>query len=323
MKLDGVKQVIRKNEFISAALCVALVVLLTFTGGVFWTGGNLDSLQASIAPTAIMSFGMMLLLICGYFDLSISSTMLLSGILCGRFILMGAPIPLTILLVLAVGLAVGLVNGFLVSVVGINALIATIGTQYMGYGLAMTLWDGVRGMGPFPDAFIALGGGKFLGLYWMTWVTLALLALFWYFLRSTPTGRSLYYVGGNKDASKLMGINNRRVVLGAYAVTGVLAALAGILAVARIQSPTQYLGEGIHMTCIIACVVGGGSFAGGKGSALGAVLGVAFMSLLTNMFNLLEMKPQLQNVVVGLILVAVIVIDGYVNLKKMREQGKI
>ena len=144
----------------------------------------------------------------------------------------------------------------------------------------------------------------------MSWVTLVLLVLFWYFLRSTPTGRSLYYVGGNKDASKLMGINNRRVVLGAYAVTGVLAALAGILAVARIQSPTQYL-------------VGGGSFAGGKGSALGAVLGVAFMSLLTNMFNLLEMKPQLQNVVVGLILVAVIVIDGYVNLKKMREQGKI
>lgn len=323
MKLDRIKLLLRKNEFISAALCVALVVLLTFTGGVFWTGGNLDSLQASIAPTAIMSFGMMLLLICGYFDLSISSTMLLAGILCGKFIMMGAPIPLTILLVLAVGLAVGLVNGFLVSVVGINALIATIGTQYMGYGLAMTLWDGVRGMGPFPDAFIALGSGKFLGLYWMAWVTIGLLGLFWYLLRSTPTGRSLYFVGGNRDAAKLMGINSRRVVLGAYAVTGVLAALAGILAVARIQSPTQYLGEGIHMTCIIACVVGGGSFAGGKGSALGAVLGVAFMSLLTNMFNLLEMKPQLQNVVVGLILVAVIVIDGYVNLKKMREQGRI
>lgn len=321
--MKRVKQLVHKNEFISAALCVALVVLLTFTGGVFWTGGNLDSLQSSIAPTAIMSFGMMLLLICGYFDLSISSTMLLAGILCGKFIMMGVPIPLTILLVLVVGLLVGLVNGFLVSVVGINALIATIGTQYMGYGLAMTRWDGVRGMGAFPASFISLGSGKFLGLYWMSWVTLVLLVLFWYFLRSTPTGRSLYYVGGNKDASKLMGINNRRVVLGAYAVTGVLAALAGILAVARIQSPTQYLGEGIHMTCIIACVVGGGSFAGGKGSALGAVLGVAFISLLTNMFNLLEMKPQLQNVVVGLILVAVIVIDGYVNLKKMREQGKI
>lgn len=323
MKLGRVKNLAMHSEFIPATLCIGLVVLLTFTGGVFWTGGNLDSLQASIAPTAIIAFGMMTLLVCGYFDLSVSSTMLLAGILSGQFTMMGLPIPVIILLVLLVGVAVGLLNGFLVSVVGINALIATIGTQYMGYGLAMTLWDGIRGMGAFSGAFIALGSGKFLGLYWMTWVTILLLAGFWYFLRCTPTGRSLYFVGGNKDAAKLMGFNNKRVVLGAYAVTGLLAALAGILAVARIQSPTQYLGEGIHMTCMIACVVGGGSFAGGKGSALGALLGVAFMSLLTNMFNLLEMKPQLQNIIVGLILVAVIVIDGYVNLKKMREQGKI
>lgn len=323
MNLSAVKNTVKKGEFISAALCVALVVLLTFTGGVFWTGGNLDSLQASISPTVIMSLGMMILLICGYFDLSIGSTMLLAGILSGQFTMMGLPIPVTILLVLIVGLAVGLLNGFLVSVVGINALIATIGTQYMGYGLAMTLWDGVRGLGKFPDAFILLGTGKFLGLYYMTWIMIILVAALWYFLSCTPTGRSLYFVGGNKDAAKLMGFNNRRVVLFAYAVTGLLAALAGILAVARIQSPTQYMGEGVHMTCIIACVVGGGSFAGGKGSALGALLGVAFMSLLTNMFNLLEMKTQLQNVVVGLILVAVVVIDGYVNLKKMREQGKL
>lgn len=315
--------IVKKGEFISGALCVALVVLLTFTGGVFWTGGNLDSLQSGIAPVAIMSLGMMMLLICGYFDLSISSTMLLAGILSGRFIMMGASIPVTVALVLLCGLAVGLLNGFLVSVVGINALIATIGTQYMGYGLAMTLWDGVRGLGQFPDAFIAMGAGKFLGLYYMTWIMLALTGAVWFFLRCTPTGRSLYFVGGNREAAKLMGFNTRKVVLFSYAFTGLLAALAGILAVARIQSPTQYLGEGIHMTCIIACVVGGGSFAGGKGSALGALLGVAFMTLLTNMFNLLEMKPQLQNVVVGLILVAVIVIDGYVNLRKMREQGKI
>ena len=77
------------------------------------------------------------------------------------------------------------------------------------------------------------------------------------------------------------------------------------------------------MTCMIACVVGGGSFAGGKGSALGAVFGVAFMSLMTNMFTLLKLKPQFQNIIVGLILVAVIVLDGWSNLKKMREQGKI
>ncbi|WP_160662880.1 ABC transporter permease [Colidextribacter sp. OB.20] len=321
--MEAVNRIIKKNEFISAALCAALVLLLTVAGGVFWSRGNLDSLQANIAPTAIMAFGMMFLLILGYFDLSISSTMLLAGILSAKFTMMGLPIPAIVLLVLLAGVAMGLLNGFLVSVVGINALIATISTQYMGYGLAMTLWDGVRGMGRFSDSFVALGSGKFLGLYWMTWVMLLLLAGFWYFLHSTPTGRSLYFVGGNREAAKLMGFNNRRVVLLAYTVTGLLAALAGVLAVARIESPTQYLGENIHMTCMIACVVGGGSFAGGKGSALGAVLGVTFMSLMTNMFTLLKLKPQFQNIIVGLILIAVIVLDGWSNLKKMREQGKI
>jgi len=323
MKAGVINRLVKKNEFISAALCVALVVLLTIAGGVFWTQGNLDSLQASIAPTAIMSFGMMILLILGYFDLSISSTMLLAGILSAKFTMMGLPIPVIILLVLLAGVAMGLLNGFLVSVVGINALIATISTQYMGYGLAMTLWNGVRGMGRFPESFIVLGSGKFLGLYWMTWVMLLLLAGFWYFLHSTPAGRSLYFVGGNREAAKLMGFNNRRIVLLAYTVTGLLAALAGILAVARIESATQYLGENIHMTCMIACVVGGGSFAGGKGSALGAVLGVTFMSLMTNMFTLLTLKPQFQNIIVGLILIAVITLDGWSNLKKMQEQGKI
>ena len=323
-KNNALDRLVKKNEFISAALCIALVLLLTVANGsVFWSRGNLDSLQASIAPTAIMSFGMMILLILGYFDLSIGSTMLLAGILSAKFTLMGLPLPAIVLLVLLAGLLVGLLNGFLVSVVGINALIATISTQYMGYGLAMTMWDGVRGMGQFKENFIAMGSGKFLGLYWMTWVMLLLLIGFWYFLHSTPSGRSFYFVGGNGDASKLMGFNNRKIVLLAYTVTGLLAALAGILAVARIESPTQYLGENIHMTCMIACVVGGGSFAGGKGSALGAVLGVTFMSLMTNMFTLLTLKPQFQNIIVGLILITVIVLDGWSNLKKMREQGNI
>jgi ribose transport system permease protein len=316
------KSFARKNEFVSAVSCVALVVLLTVKGEVFWTAGNFESLQASIAPTAIMAFGMMALLICGYFDLSISSTMLLAGILCGHLEYGGAPIYVTVPLVLLAGFAVGCLNGFLVARLRINALIATIGTQYIGYGAAMLLWDKIRGGAKFSESFILLGEGKMLGVYYATWIMLALLAFFSFALKYTSAGRQLYFVGGNREASRLMGFNDRRIIFGAFAATGLLASLAGILAVARIQSPSQYTGGGVHMTCMIACVVGGGSFAGGRGSAVGALLGVAFMSLLTNMFNLLEMKPQLQNVIIGLILVTVIVMDGYLNLKKLREIGK-
>lgn len=321
--LEWLRGVIKKNEFVSLALCLVLVIVLTVGSGVFWSKGNFESLQSSIAPTSIMAFGMMLLLICGYFDLSIGSIMLLAGLLSGRLALAGAPLPVILAVVLLSGFLIGCLNGYCVAVLRINALIVTIGTQQIGYGAAMSLLAKVRELGKFPPGYIVLGEGKFLGLYYMTWIALILLLAFSYYLKWTPSGRKRYFVGGNREASRLIGFNDRRIVFFSYALTGLLASLAGILVSARIQSPSQYTGGNVHMTCIIACVVGGGSFSGGKGSALGALLGVAFMSLLTNMFNLFEMKVQLQNVVVGLILVAVITIDGYLHLKKMRELGKL
>lgn len=321
--LEWLRGVIKKNEFVSLALCLVLVIVLTVGSGVFWSKGNFESLQSSIAPTSIMAFGMMLLLICGYFDLSIGSIMLLAGLLSGRLALAGAPLPVILAVVLLSGFLIGCLNGYCVAVLRINALIVTIGTQQIGYGAAMSLLAKVRELGKFPPGYIVLGEGKFLGLYYMTWIALILLFAFSYYLKWTPSGRKRYFVGGNREASRLIGFNDRRIVFFSYALTGLLASLAGILVSARIQSPSQYTGGNVHMTCIIACVVGGGSFSGGKGSALGALLGVAFMSLLTNMFNLFEMKVQLQNVVVGLILVAVITIDGYLHLKKMRELGKL
>ena len=316
-------KLLRKNEIVATTLCIVIVAVLTLRGQVFWTAANFDSLQAATAPIAIVAFGMMILLICGYFDLSIGSIMLLAGILSGRLALLGAPIPVIVILVLLAGFLVGCVNGFLVATLKINALIATIGTQYICYGVAMTMWDGIWALGKFSEGFVEIGGGQFLGLYYMTWIMLILLAGFTYFLKYMSSGRLLFFVGGNREAARLMGFNDKRIIFSCYAATGFLAALAGLLQVARIQTPTQYQGENVHMACIIACVVGGGSFAGGKGSAIGAALGVAFMSLLTNMFNLLQMNPQLQNVVVGITLVVVIVIDGYLNLKKMRAMGNI
>jgi ribose transport system permease protein len=317
-----VKTLIKRNEFVSVVIVILLVILLTVKGDVFWTHGNLDSLQAGIAPITIMAFGMMFLLICGYFDLSIGSTMLLAGILAGEFALDGLPISLNITLVLLAGLTLGCFNGFLVSILKINALIATIGTQFIGFGIAMILWDHVQNLTKFSSDFIKLGEGKIAGLYYMTWIMLVLLVVFTFFLKQTGAGRHFYFVGGNREASRLIGINDKRIIFISFVLSGFLAALGGLLTTARIQSPSQYTGGSVHMTCIIACIVGGGSFAGGKGSPLGALFGIMFMTLLTNMFNLLQMKTQFQNVIVGLILVTVVVMDGYLNLKNLREMGK-
>ena len=322
MKQSILYRLVHKNEFIAVALCAALVLVLSVGSDVFWATSNLDSLQATTAPNAIMAFGMMILLICGYFDLSIGSTMLLAGMVAGKLTQLQFPVPVVVAAALLSGALAGSVNGFLVSYLKINPLIATIGTQFIGYGLAMTICDNSQHI-LFPDEFNAIGDTQYFGLYIMTWIMLILALGLSYFLRYTSMGRRLYFVGGNREASKLIGFNDRKILFAAYLATGFWAALGGILTAARIHSPSQYMGEGVHMTCIIACVVGGASFAGGKGSAAGAVFGALFMSLLTNMFNLLEMKPQLQNVAIGVILIAIICMDGYLNLKKMRAIGKI
>lgn len=323
MGQNMMKKVLKKNEAIAAVLCVILVLVLTIRSNVFWDPRNLHSLQASFVPTAMIAFGMMFLLICGYFDMSVGSIMLLSAIAAGKFTMMGLPTPVVLLLTLAVGLLMGCINGYLVSILGINALIATLGMQYVGYGAAMLLWNEVRTLQSFDDAYIALGDGEFGGMYVMTWVLVLLIIIFSIFLKYFPQGKRLYFVGGNKEAAKLIGFHDKRILFLAYGATGVLTSMAAIFRSAYVHKPTQYMGEGIHMTCFIACVIGGGSFSGGKGSAVGAVLGVIFMSLLTNMFNLLKMSPELQNIVVGVILVLVVTLDGYRNIKKLREQGKI
>lgn len=189
-------KLMKKNETISALLCIALVVLLTITTDIFWSSSNLHALQSSIVPTAMIAFGMMFLLICGYFDMSVGSTMMLSAIVAGKLTMSGMPVPVVILGALAVGVVIGCINGYLVAVLGINALIATLGTQYIGYGAAMLLWDKVRTLQEFDSAYIKLGEGEFGGMYIMTWVLIVLILAFSIFLKYLPQGKRLYFVGG-------------------------------------------------------------------------------------------------------------------------------
>lgn len=324
MKWDTIRDIVRKNEFIALMMCLLLVIILSTGSNLFWETDNLNSLQTSIAPTVIVALGMMLLLICGVFDLSVGATMGLCGIMCSNMLAAGLPVPVVIVMGLLMGAFVGSINGFMVSVIGVNPLIATIGMQFVINGFAMILMTGLyQQSANFPESFIRLGAGKFLGVYYMFWIMISLLIILTFFLRYVHGGRRLYFVGGNRDAARQMGFNSKRIVFMAFVFTGLMSALSGILSVARYENANRYLGEGMHMTVIIGCILGGGSLAGGKGSALGALLGVTFMSLLTNMFNLFDIKSQWQNVVIGLILILVILSDGYLTLKKMRGIGKI
>jgi len=317
-------ELLKKRETVALFLVLGMALaLLVRSGNFFLDPSNLDSLQAGIAPKAIIAIGMMVLLISGMFDLSVGSVMGFSGVVTAICMTKGVPMPIAILAGLGTGLVFGLVNGLLIAIARVNPLIATIGTMYIARGLSEVLLvrETREGLTELDPTFIWLGAGKFLGLYHMFWVMIILIVLAQLFLRKAYPGRQLYYVGGNREAAGLLGMNVTRIRLLAYCFSGFMAALAGILDTTRSEMANRYMGQGVEMKVIVACLIGGGSIAGGKGSAVGALLGVTFMSLLNNSFTLWEVGKW-QNAVLGMVLVSVVVSDGYLTLRKQRALGK-
>lgn len=314
----------RQDSFFGILITVIVTLILAVFSPYFFTVSNLDSLQTSIAPNAILAIGMMMLMIMGKFDLSVGSSMCLSGIASAYCLSRGMGVAVSVLAGLGVGLIIGAINGILVAYGKIEPLIATIGTMYVFRGMSemimtSTMATTLRG---FPDAFIAMGNRKILGLYPMVWICLILLVFFGFVLKHTYMGKKNYYIGCSASNAALMGINVKLHLFLFYVISGVLASLAGILSVARYETASRYLGKDIQMNIMIACIIGGGSLLGGKGDMLGALFGTLFISLLSNGFNLFEINPQWQNVTIGGILLLVVAADGYVYLKRLRHQGK-
>lgn len=321
---ETVRSLFRSKESVALILVLFMALFLLAFSPHFLDPNNLDSLQTSIAPSAIIAIGMMLLLVHGMFDLSVGSVMALCGVITAMLLSRGASVPLAMLAGLGAGTLIGLLNGLLVAWAGINPLITTIGVMYMGRGISeiLLVGQGREGFRNFDQAFIQLGVGKFLGVYYMFWIMILLVILAQLYLIYVPSGRRLYCLGGNEEASRMLGIGIRRIRIASFAVSGFLASLAGILSTARFEMANRYMGQGMHMNIIISCLIGGGSIAGGQGSIWGGLLGVSFMALLNNAFNLMEVAPHWQNVVVGTILVLVVVSDGYVSIRKQRAQGR-
>ena len=323
---DTLTSLMKKNGAVALAMVIVMVLFLTITDGkLFFSMFNLQALQFAIAPEGIVAIGMMLLLITGVFDLSVGSVMCFGGLVTAMTLSAGLPIIVAIIFGLLSGGIVGVINGILVEFGGINPLISTIGTMYVFRGASelLLVGKGKGGFGGFPDAFVQLGRGQFLGMFWMFWILIILVVAFSIFVAKRPSGRRLYFIGGNEPAAKLMGIKKRKIRITAYIVSGLLAALAGILITAKSDAANRYTGQTSHMTVIIASVIGGGSMNGGQGTVLGSFFGITFLALLQNAFNLFNIESSLQRIIIGAVLMAVVSVDGYMTLKRQKELGRI
>ncbi|TME25853.1 MAG: ABC transporter permease [Chloroflexi bacterium] len=299
-----------------SAWILATALVMSQLSPYFLSGGNLRSVLVGLVPGAIMAVGMAVLLASGGFDLSVAAVMALCGTIAAWLTVQGVPVPMAILLTLLLGLLIGSGNGALVTFLGINPLIATLGTMSIARGLALVITEGYN-ISSLPDSFTQLGEQGPLKLPWMVWITLALIILGDLALRRTRFLRQVYYIGGNERAARVSGIPVDGMRVFTYMLSGTLAALAGVLLAARLSTAVPTAGEGLELTVIAAAVIGGASLAGGEGSVLGAVLGIAFLSIISNALTLLSVSIFWQIVVTGVVLIAAVSIDVLLRRRRV------
>ncbi|MER7728703.1 ABC transporter permease [Streptomyces sp. NPDC096323] len=260
-------------------LAVAVVLLFNalFTEH-FMTADNLRTQLVQVAPIVIVALGMALVIGTEGVDLSVGSTMALATALLPLYLGYGL-VPALALALLA-GAVVGAVNGSLVSLVGLQPIVATLALFVGGRGLALVLADGQLKQIVNPD-LLSLGTGSFLGIPLVVLIAGVLAAAVAFLVQRTTFGRQVVAIGGNRPAAALAGLPVRRVLIGVYVLCGVLAALAGILATARLTaSDPSSLGTLMELSAITAVVVGGTPLSGGSVRVLGTVAGALLMQLL-------------------------------------------
>ncbi|MDD7908837.1 MULTISPECIES: autoinducer 2 ABC transporter permease LsrC [Pseudovibrio] len=260
----------------------------------------------------VIAIGATLVMATRGLDVSIGSIMGLSAAVAG--ILMNGQFGIgpSIAIALFVGLLCGLFNGFMVAILRVPAIVATLGTLGLYRGLVHLVTSGswIEGL---PEGFKGLSHAGFLGLSAFAWIVLFLLVGTHCWLRYTAFGRSLFAVGDNREGARLLGIKVRQVQLTAYAINGVLAALAGIIFAAQIGFIPNTAGNGMEMRAIASSVLGGVSLLGGTGTVIGAGLGAYFMTSIDSVLVMLRLDAFWNDMIAGGILLVVLIADGKIR----------
>lgn len=300
------------REITLLLMILGIVVVMSFVTPYFLSASNFRAVAVGMTPTAIIVIGMAILLASGGFDLSVGSVMALSSTVVALLLLAGVPIPAAVILGLLLGAVAGLVNGILITMIGINPLVATLGTMSIARGIALVLTEGFS-VSSLPPSFGFIGKASLFGIPLLVILTLSLIILFDLAVRHTRFFRQIYFIGANEKAAMLSGIAVNRVRIIAYILTGVLSALAGVLLASRLMSGTPTAGNALELQVLAAAVIGGASLRGGEGTILGAFLGVVFVALINNAMTMLAVSIYWQMIVIGAVLVCAVALDMLVR----------
>lgn len=289
-------------------------IFLALASPVFLTRQNIFNVTRQVAVLGIVALGQLLCMISGNIDLTVGVFLALFGVILGGLSLTLGPVP-AIIMALAMAIAWGLLNGFLVTRgVGISVIV-TLSTMYVARGIIYLYTQG-KPIVLFPMPYAFLGQGDLGPIPWslITFATVALAVHF--LLQYTPTGRHLYAIGGNREAAKVCGVAINRTIIGVYIASALLSALGSIVLLGRLASAQPNAGTFMEMDSIATVLIGGGSVAGGRGRAFTTLIGIFMLGLINNGLNLLAISSYYQYVLKGIIILIAVLADHILQQAK-------
>lgn len=308
-----------KRNLAAMIALLFLCIVLSATTETFLVKNNLLSVLRQVCVNCFIAFGITCVLICGGMDLSVGSVVAAAGVLAVRSANAGVPLVVCILVPLLFGSLIGLVNGTIISSTTLPPFIVTLSTQIIVRGISYILTGGQPAQSN-NDAFNNMGVGSLFGIPLPVVFVIAVFVILYFIMNRTPFGRHVYATGGNREAAKYAGVDTKWIQVRVYIISGIMAALAGVVLAARLYSGQPSVGEGFERDAIAASVLGGTSFNGGVGTLGGTIIGVLIIGVLNNGMNLLKINSYWQFVVKGCVILGAVYVD---YLKKSNMLLKI
>lgn len=323
-KKSLIKKITGSREALLAIILVLLFAAITVKSPSFLTPKSLMDMIKNNAVTMVMALGMLCVMLIGGIDISIMSTLALSGMAIGM-LLKYAHISNTFLafvIAILIGTACGLLVGLVISRADVPPIIATMGFMYvfraMGYLISNGgEWAGAAALGSFKN----FATTSVLGINAVIWVIIACYVIFFIFMKWTRTGRKIYAVGSNPSAAEVSGINVKNIKLMVYMIMGFLAGLGGALQVSIYASAMPDMQQGGEMDVIAACVIGGVSMNGGRGTVIGALLGSLILATIAKALPLVGFDALWQNTIKGIMILVVVVVN--VVLQRVTDRNAL
>ncbi|MBS1698651.1 MAG: ABC transporter permease [Actinobacteria bacterium] len=292
-------------EYAVLLLLVAVLIALAILSPSFFTFGNIVNILNQNAPLVIIASAGTFVIISGNFDLSTGAIYSVSGVVSAWLAVTTGNVWLALLAAPVVGLALGLFNGVVITRLRVHSFLGTLASSMIFTTIAVLITGGSLITVTVPG-FTALGRNRIGGVFIAVFVMIAVVALLWFVLSRTVFGRHVYAIGGNPEAAELSGVHVSRTRVIVFVLSGLAAGTAAAIGVSRIASGQPLAGAGLELSAIAAVILGGTSIYGGLGAVWRSVAGVFLIALIGNGFDLLNLNPQLKDMVTGFIILAAV-----------------